>query len=134
MQRIDDLVARCSRELDLAVPSLQLLTEVSENLVNAFERRLFDPGLLDYLIQIGTGFRRGDQHTRKSCSIFLLAFNDLLLGAVDRNRNQVSIDIRYLIFETLKKCFENDDFLEMQSNLVWPDELEKINQHIESIN
>ena len=43
MQRIDDLVARCSRELDLAVPSLQLLTEVSENLVNAFERRLFDP-------------------------------------------------------------------------------------------
>ena len=82
---------------------------------------------MDYLIQIGTGFRRGDQNTRKSCSIFLLAFNDLLLGAVDRNRNQVSIDIRYLIFE-LKKCFENDDFLEMQSNLVWPDELEKINQ------
>ena len=44
------------------------------------------------------------------------------------------IDIRYLIFETLKKCFENDDFLEMQSNLVWPDELEKINQQLESLN
>ena len=58
MQRIDDLVARCSRELDPAVPSLQLLTEVSENLVNAFEKeRLFDRGLLDSPNSNWNGFR-----------------------------------------------------------------------------
>ncbi len=109
---------------------LLTLKEVNKSILRLSQKRIFENVTINHIIQLGTLLRRGNQACRKISYSFMLSLIQTSSKADLNNIAYYQIQLRYLLFETLKKLSSNEEYLKLGSNLVWMDEKEKVKQFL----
>jgi len=107
-----------------------ILKKVNTSILKLAKHKIFEHVTLNHIIQLGTLLRRGDEFCRRTSLSFLFS---LINMADEKNSNYdafCQIQLRFLLFETLKKLSENENFIKLGSNLVWEDEEQKIDEYL----
>ncbi len=142
MSRLNKMLVSNHRSSNEMVPTEDILKEANKLVKVAFEKNVFETALLDYFLQIGTLLRRGNPEIRRWTLAFFKTFELIGKPILSDNNSkdkeelifsQFSANLRFILFETLKKISHFQDFNELGANLVWKDEKDKINKLLASI-
>ncbi len=125
---LDKNYNKFSEELDLKA----ILKKANLAILKLAKNKIFEHVTLNHIIQLGTLLRRGDDFCKRTSLSFIFSLIDMADKQESKNNPFNQIELRYLLFETLKKLINNENFIKLGSNLVWNDEKKRINEYLQT--
>ena len=125
---LDKNYNKFSEEFDTEI----ILKKANIAILKLAKNKIFEHVTLNHIIQLGTLLRRGDDFCKRTSLSFIFSLIDMS-DRYDSNSNAFKqIELRYLLFETLKKLSNNENFIKLGFNLVWEDEKQQIDKYLQT--